>query len=74
MKEIAEDIANLGIKTIKLEPVYITPNSRGNLDLNVRPVDFAQNIIIIIRNLKNKNLDIKIDTAFFFKTNFRTLL
>jgi len=65
MKEIAEDIVSLGVKTIKLEPVYITPNSRGNLDLNVRPVDFAQNFIKTIRNLKNKNLDIKIDTAFF---------
>jgi len=65
MKEIAEDIANLGVKTIKIEPVYITENSRGNNSLEVKPKDFVRNFIATIRDLRNKNFDISVDTSFF---------
>ncbi len=65
MSDIAEDIVSLGVKTIKIEPVYITKNSRGDASLGVKPADFAKNFIDTVINLRNKNFGVSIDTSFF---------
>lgn len=65
MRDIVLEASKLGVKTIKMEPVYITGNSRGNNNLNVSPSEFVPNFIDAIQYIKNENLDLQIDTAFF---------
>ncbi len=65
MKEMASEFYDLGVRTIKMEPVYITDNSRGNQKLNVSPSDFVSNFLDMIKYIREKNLDIQVDSAFF---------
>ncbi len=65
MKELVSEFYDLGVRTIKMEPVYITDNSRGNQKLNVSPLDFVSNFLDGIRYIRENNLDMQVDTAFF---------
>ena len=65
LNEIIKENYNLGVKTIKMEPVYITENSRGNNKLNVSPEEFVSNFLNALRFIKENKLDIQIDTAYF---------
>lgn len=65
MKEMVSEADILGVKTIKMEPVYITKNSRGNDKLNISPSEFVSNFVNAVKYIWENNLDIQIDTAFF---------
>lgn len=65
MKELVSEFYDLGIRTIKMEPVYITDNSRGNQKLNVSPSEFVSNFLNTVKYIRENNLDMQIDTAFF---------
>ena len=65
MKEMILEADILGVKTIKMEPVYITENSRGNNKLNISPSEFVFNFVDAIKYIQENNLDMQIDTAFF---------
>ena len=65
MRELVSEFYDLGVRTIKMEPVYITDNSRGNQKLNVSPSNFVSNFLDVIKYIKENRLDIQIDTAFF---------
>ncbi len=65
MKELVSEFYDLSVRTIKMEPVYITDNSRGNQKLNVSPSEFVSNFLDAIKYIKESKLDVQIDTAFF---------
>ena len=65
MRELVSEFHDLGIRTVKMEPVYITDNSRGNKKLNVSPSDFVLNFLDAIKYIRENNLDMQVDTAFF---------
>ncbi|MEM2089672.1 MAG: SPASM domain-containing protein [Candidatus Pacearchaeota archaeon] len=65
MRELVSEFYELGVRTIKMEPVYITKNSRGNQKLSVSPSEFVSNFLDAVKYIRENNLDMQIDTAFF---------
>ena len=62
---LVSELYDLGVETIKIEPVYITKNSRGNPKLDISPSKFVSNFLDAVNYIKENKLNIQIDTAFF---------
>ncbi len=65
MVESTKYFADLGAKTIKFEPAYITDSCRGEKGLTPSPVDYVRNFIRVLDFIRENKLEIKIDTSYF---------
>lgn len=64
MKEMVGFSYDLGVRDIKLEPVYISDASRGEEDLMVTPKVFVDNFIDLIKFIRKNEWKILIDSSF----------
>lgn len=65
MREIVNELINLKVKVVKLEPCLINDISRGTKQLQPSAKDYANNLIDVIEYVANNELDILIDTGYF---------
>jgi len=74
MVENVKYFSKLGIKYLKIEPVHISEICRGDKTLIPKPKEFVDNFIKMLNFIAENDMDIKIDSSFFFETNPRILL
>jgi len=65
MKEIVRDLYDLGVRDIKLEPVYISEASRGQENLMCSPKEFSDSFIDLVKYLRKNQMKVLIDSSFF---------
>ncbi len=65
MRESVEEIANLGVKVLKLEPAIVTEVSRGTVNLMPNALQYAHALLEVIDFVARSGLNLKIDTGFF---------
>jgi len=64
MAESVRQIANLGVKYVKIEPVHYSIISRGSPDLVPKIDTFVEQFLSTILMILDNDLDIKIDNSF----------
>lgn len=64
MVESVDYFANLGVKTLKIEPAQISETGRGNKDMEPSPQAFARHFIETLQHIVSKGLPLKIDTSY----------
>lgn len=64
LNENVNYFANLGVKTLKIEPVHMSENCRGFQKLTPSPEKFAKNFIEMLKYILLNGLPIKIDTSY----------
>jgi len=64
MLESVDYFANLGVKTLKIEPAHMSETCRGNKDLTPSPQEFACNFIETLKHIVANSLSLKIDTSY----------
>ncbi len=67
MREIIDEMKNIGVKVIKFEPCLMTDVSRGEISLQPNPKEYALALVDAIEYVANNNIDIMIDTGYFSK-------
>ena len=64
------EVAGLGVKIIKIEPMLATDISRGGKSLMPNPITYADTLLNVIKLVAESNIDIKIDTGYFSIPSF----
>lgn len=67
MKENVLKAVELGVHIIKMEPALSSAISRAKKSLEPNPVEFAINLLEVVKFIAQNNLPIQIDTGFFTK-------
>lgn len=65
LRKTVDEIIEMGVKVLKIEPVLITDVSRGGKKMEPNPVEYAENLLNVIRYVAELNVDLKIDTGYF---------
>lgn len=64
MVESVDYFANLGVKTLKIEPAHISEISRGDKGLTPSPKDFVDNFVKTVEYIVTNALPIKLDMSY----------
>ncbi len=59
MVESVDYFANLGVKTLKIEPAHMSETCRGNKDMTPSPQEFARNFIETLKHIVLNGLPLK---------------
>lgn len=67
MREMVDELLELGVSLVKFEPCLMTEMSRGNESLQPKPEVFANALFDVIEYVADNNYPLLIDTGYFTK-------
>jgi uncharacterized protein len=65
LRQTVDEIIEMGVKVLKIEPVLITDISRGKKGMEPDPIEYAEALLNIIKYTSGLNIDFRIDTGYF---------
>jgi len=63
--QTVDEIIEMGVKTLKLEPVLITDISRATKGMEPNPIKYAEALLDVIEYVAKSESDLQIDTGYF---------
>ena len=65
LHQTADEIIEMGVKTLKLEPVLATDVSRATKEMEPNPTKYSEALLDVIGYIAELSVDLKIDTGYF---------